>query len=238
MRFSALLVALTTLLCISSCNPSTGDAGKQSAVPAALDTTLPDAAAMKKSREVRVLTREELKGEFGSIDSTNYSELPLYRAYEYGDEDGYHIVLLCEAPYTSHDKDTLHDRLEAIGLMHDHGGHLVKWRIRDLRERSEQEEDIRFWTKYCRFKDLDGDGHVEPIIVYASYAQEEVRRLKILTVYRKQKYAVRAVECELDDCRTLQYDASFRQLPQAIQDSVESVMEHLRQEQGVLLKDG
>lgn len=200
--------------------------------------TLQAASPEKDDRAVRVLDREELESEFGNADSTGYSELPLYRAYTYGDKGGYHIVLLCEAPYNKRDKDTLHDRLEAIGLLHDHGGHVVQWRIRDLRERSEQEEDIHFWTRYCRFGDLDGDGYAEPLIVYGSYANEEVRRLKIIAVYKKKKYAVRAVECVLDDCRTLQYDASFSTLPKAVRDTVESVMERLRQDHGLLLKDG
>lgn len=217
-----------TLLLLCSCTSAPGGHEK---------TTIAGTGKADSDKAVRVMSREDLESEFGSADSTGYSELPTYRAYTYGDKGGYHIVLLCEESYKIQDKDTLHNRLEAIGLLHDHGGHVVQWRIRDLRERSEQEEDIHFWTRYCRFGDLDGDGYAEPLIVYGSYAHEEVRRLKVLTVYKKQKYAVRAVECILDDCRSLQYDESFTTLPKAIQDTVESVLERLRQDQGLLLKD-
>lgn len=192
---------------------------------------------------VRILSKAEVLEGFGDTATNLYTKMPVYRAYAYGDKGGYWNVLLCENQATVKGKDTLNSRIKAICLLQDHGGYLKKWEINDLLENvsstDSPENNIWFSTLYCSFSDMDGDGHADPVIVYmTSTEREEIRRVKIITVYKGQKYVVRAVECVLDYCRKLQYDSSIKTLPDSIQRAVNSLLERLRKEQGLILHNG
>jgi len=97
------------------------------------------------------------------------SDFPIYKAFEYNDKGGVYELLLCENQKTIGKKDTLNTKIQAICTMTDHGGFREKWRINDLLEITEPKEtNIWFWTKYCSMKDFDGDGYIEPVIVYGT----------------------------------------------------------------------
>jgi hypothetical protein len=168
------------------------------------------------------------------------SDFPIYKAYEYQDKGGVYELVLCENQKNISKKDTLNTKIQAICAMNDHGGFLEKWRINDLLEITEPKEtNIWFWTKYCSTKDLDGDGYIEPIIVYGTRNEnDEIRRVKIITVYKNQKYVIRAIECDLDDCRSFKKDQNWNTLPQKIKTFVDQLVIKIRKEQGLLLKDG
>lgn len=182
------------------------------------------------------LTKEQiLERELNGI-----SDFPIYKAFEYSDKGGVYELLLCENQRTISQKDTLNTKIQAICTMNDHGGFLEKWRINDLLEITEPKEtNIWFWTKYCSTKDLDGDGYIEPILVYGTRNEnDEIKRLKIITIYKNKKYVIRAVECDLDYCRSFKKDANWNLLPQKIKISVDKLVEKIRIDQGLLLKDG
>ena len=168
------------------------------------------------------------------------SDFPIYKAYEYEDKGGIYNLVLCENQKSISKKDTLNTKIQAICGMNDHGGFLEKWRINDLLENTDPKEtNIWFWTKYCSTKDIDTDGYVEPIIVYGSRNEDdEIRRVKIITVYKNKKYVIRAVECVLDDCRSFKKDTNWGLLPQKIKTYIDKLVEKIRQDQGILLKDG
>ena len=168
------------------------------------------------------------------------SDFPIYKAFEYSDKAGVYELLLCENQKTVTKKDTLNTKIQAICTMNDHGGFLEKWRINDLLENGESDENnIWFWTKYCSTKDIDGDGYIEPIIVYGTRNEDnEISRLKIITIYKNKKYVIRAVECVFDDCRSFKKDANWNLLPQKIKISVDKLVERIRKDQGLLLKNG
>lgn len=168
------------------------------------------------------------------------SDFPVYRAFEYSDKGGVTNLVLTENQKNISKKDTLNTKIQAICVMNDHGGFLEKWRVNDLLEDYEPKETtIWFWTKYCSTKDLDGDGYVDPVIVYGSKTEYgEIRRVKIITVYKNKKYVIRAIECDLDDCRSFKKDASYNTLPQKIKTYIDQLVVKLRKEQNLLLKDG
>lgn len=168
------------------------------------------------------------------------SDFPIYKAYRYEDKGGIYNLVLCENKKSISKKDTLNTKIQAICGMNDHGGFLEKWRINDLLENTDPKEtNIWFWTKYCSTKDIDTDGYVEPIIVYGSRNEDdEIRRVKIITVYKNKKYVIRAVECVLDDCRSFKKDTNWGLLPQKIKTYIDKLVEKIRQDQGILLKDG
>lgn len=168
------------------------------------------------------------------------SDFPIYRAFEYSDKGGVTNLVLAENQKNISKKDTLNTKIQAICVMNDHGGFLEKWRINDVLEDYEPKETtIWFWTKYCSTKDLDGDGYIDPVIVYGSKTEYgDVRRVKIITVYKNKKYVIRAVECDLDYCRSFKKDASWNSLPQKIKTHIDQLVVKLRKEQNLLLKDG
>lgn len=168
------------------------------------------------------------------------TDFPIYKAYEFSDKGGVYEVVLAENQKKISKKDTLNTKIQAICAVNDHGGFLEKWRINDLLEDYDPKETtIWFWTKYCSFKDLDGDGYIEPIIVYGSKTEYgEIRRVKIITVYKNKKYVIRAVECDLDYCRSFKKDAAWNTLPQKVKSYVDQLVIKLRKEQNLLLKDG
>ncbi|MCC9019193.1 M949_RS01915 family surface polysaccharide biosynthesis protein [Flavobacterium lipolyticum] len=168
------------------------------------------------------------------------SEFPIYKAVECSDKSGVYELLLCENQKTISKKDTLNTKIQAIYTLNDHGGFLEKWRINDLLEDSDPKETtISFWTKYCSTTDLDGDGLIDPVIVYGTRTEyNEIRRVKIITIYQNKKYAIRAVECDLDYCRSFKKDSTWNLLPLKTKTYLNSLVERLRKEQNLLLKDG
>ncbi|MEP6803367.1 MAG: hypothetical protein ABI892_02510 [Flavobacterium sp.] len=182
------------------------------------------------------LTKEEIT----ERELNEVSDFPIYKAFECTDKSGVYNLLLCENRKHISKKDTLNTKIQAICTMADHGGFLEKWRINDLLEDyNPKETNIWFWTKYCSTKDLDGDGYIDPVIVYGTRNEnDEIRRVKIITVYKNKKYAIRAVECDLDICRSFKKEANWNALPQKIKTYVDNLVVKLRKEQDLLLKDG
>ena len=182
------------------------------------------------------LTKSEIK----ERELDQVSDFPIYKAFECSDNAGVYALLLCENQKSISKKDTLNTKIQAIYTMSDHGGFLEKWRINDLLENTEPKEtNIWFWTKYCSTKDLDGDGYIDPVIVYGTRNENnEIRRVKIITVYKNKKYAIRAIECDLDYCRSFKKDKDWNLLPQKIKTYVDSLVAKLRKEQNLILHDG
>lgn len=182
------------------------------------------------------LTKEEIK----QRELDQISDFPIYKAFECSDKAGVYELLLCENRKTISKKDTLNSKIQAICTMSDHGGFLEKWRINDLLEITEPKETtIWFWTKYCSTKDLDGDGYIDPVIVYGTRNEnDEIRRVKIITVYKNKKYAIRAVECVFDECRSFKKDKEWNMLPQKIKTYLDNLVAKLRKEQDLILHDG
>ncbi|OXA98033.1 hypothetical protein B0A75_15300 [Flavobacterium oncorhynchi] len=167
------------------------------------------------------------------------SDFPIYRAFEYKDKGGVYELILAENQKVI-SKDTLNTKIKAICVLNDHGGFLEKWRINDLLEDYDPKEtNIWFWTKYCSTKDLDDDGYIDPVIVYGTRTEyDEIRRVKIITVYNNKKYVIRAVECDLDYCRSFKKDSNWNLLPQKTKTYIDQLVIKIRKEQNLLLKDG
>jgi hypothetical protein len=185
-------------------------------------------------------SRRLTKQEISERELDNVNDFPIYKAFEYQDKGGVYELVLGENHKTISKKDTLNTKIQAVCVMNDHGGFLEKWKINDLLEDYiPKETTIWFWTKYCSTKDFDGDGYIDPIIVYGTRTEyDEIRRVKIITIYKNKKYVIRAVECDLDDCRSFKKDQNWNSLPQKIKTYVDQLVVKLRKEQNLLLKDG
>ncbi|RZJ51976.1 MAG: hypothetical protein EOO44_13225 [Flavobacterium sp.] len=188
----------------------------------------------------KVETYKLTKEQISERELNGISDFPIYKAFEYSDKGGTYELLFCENQKNVSKKDTLNTKIQAICTMTDHGGFRERWQINDLIEVTEPKEtNIWFWTKYCSQKDLDGDGYIDPVVVYGTRNEnQEIRRVKIITIYKDKKYAIRAVECDLDYCRSFKKDSNWNLLPQKIKTYVNQLVEKLRKEQNILLKDG
>lgn len=183
-----------------------------------------------------ILNKEQIK----EREVDGLSDFPIYKAYEYQDKGEVYELVLGENHKTISKKDTLNTKIQAVCVVNDHGGFIEKWRINDLIENTEPKEtSIWFWTKYSSIKDIDGDGYIEPVIVYGTSDEDDyVKRVKIITVYKGTKYVIRAVECDLDYCRSFKKDKNWNLLPQKIKTYIDQLVIKMRKEQNLLLKDG
>lgn len=186
--------------------------------------------------ESHKLTKQEIQ----KRELENTTEFPIYKAFEFQDKNGVSNLVLSENQKNISKNDTLNTKIQASSATIENGTLRIKWKINDLLEDSNPKETtIWFWTKYCSTKDLDGDGYIDPVIVYGSKTEYgDVRRVKIITVNKNKKYVIRAVECDLDYCRSFKKDANWNSLPQKIKTHIDQLVVKLRKEQNLLLKDG
>lgn len=167
--------------------------------------------------------------------------LPVFKGFEYRDRGGMWDMMLLEDGYAQGRDTATNSTIEGVLLLLDHGGYLKKMAFTDVIQ--DDERDIRFWTSYCSFIDLDNDGHVDPIIVYASYrgdsrAEEEAARINIFILHKGRKAGIYAKECALDSCRSIRFDKNYTSLPHAIRQHLSKLMQVMREEKNVLLKNG
>ncbi|WP_341841048.1 M949_RS01915 family surface polysaccharide biosynthesis protein [Chitinophaga caseinilytica] len=183
------------------------------------------------AQEVKIIPRAE-------IDAEYETKFPVFRGFSYVDNSGSWKILLCENQDKITAKDTVNTALQAVCLLEDHGGYLEKWTLNDFIEKEMEESHIWFTTSYCSFRDLDADGRIDPIIVYMTKDGNGIRRVKVFVVYKNEKFAVRAVENEFDNGRSLRYAPGFDKLPAPIRSTVETLLQRMRKDRGLLLKNG
>ncbi len=119
---------------------------------------------------------------------------PIIRVYKYVDRSGKYFCVLTEkldSLFTGEEGkyDTLHLAIRAIDLREDSGKLMKVWEINDHAIRDSKievvEQSMWFWTKYIEFNDFDGDGVIEPIIVYGTHSDSDLAsgRVKCMVIY-------------------------------------------------------
>jgi len=160
-------------------------------------------------------------------------QYPIRRVYNYQDQSGTYYLVLCESIDEIRKDDTLHQKINAVNLKKD-GNSLTKtWELKDFINSNNasdgQELSIWFWTRFCEVKDLDGDGNIDPLVIYGSSIGNgyDDGRIKIILNYKGQKIAVRHQNSTMDEGRYIQVDEAFYALPQAIQSHIRTLMRTL-----------
>jgi hypothetical protein len=168
-------------------------------------------------------------------------EYPAFRGWEYKDPAGLHYLLLMEKYAQTKPKDTITTNIAAVCMsryVKEQQVPTLRWKMKDLLE--DDERSIWFFTRYINPRDIDGDGYVDPLIIYGTSPKEDGsdhRRLKMLLYYRYSKVAIRAVTGTLDVERSVQYDAAFHTLPPSIQSYMKRLLQQISKDQGFILAD-
>jgi hypothetical protein len=186
--------------------------------------------AQKPAVTSKILTSKEIKDVFNDEVLTMLNiTFPIFRVYKYTDKSGEYYCLLTESRnQITSDKDTLNHKIKSVNVKSANGSFTKTWEINDNVVKTENDESsIRFWTKYIDFRDCDGDGLVDPIIIYGTSAANgyDDGRIKFIIYYRGEKIAVRHQNGVLDFERETQVDKAFYDLPQSLQTSVKQKIE-------------
>jgi hypothetical protein len=155
---------------------------------------------------------------------------PIYRVYHYTDKGGEHYFVCTESRNKINGTDTISYQIKGVNVAVSNGKLTKAWELKDFVVTGDQEEvSIWFWTKYCGFEDYDKDGLIEPIIIYGTNTTDgdSDGRIKILTYYKGQKYAIRHQNSTFDEGRETQIDKAFYELPVAVQTAVKQKMESI-----------
>lgn len=188
--------------------------------------------SMNYAQTSRELTKSEIKKI--NFDFKKMS-MPLIKVFEFNDKSGTNNIFLFEDTKMGSNKVSLNSKIIAFCYLKSQGVFLEKWKINDFTE-NEKENNIWFWIEYCQFIDIDGDGFIEPIIIYSTASNNDIyERIKIIIIYKNKKYVIRAQECVLDNCRTFKKDPDFSKLPKSISVHIEKLLTRLRNEQGLIL---
>jgi hypothetical protein len=196
------------------------------------------------AQPARMLSKHETDSIFTGL------EYPVFRGWEYKDRAGLHYLLLMEKYSQVKPKDTITTNISAVcmsrytagptpagpGTIKEQQVPTLRWRMRDALD--DDERSIWFFTRYISPRDIDGDGYVDPLIIYGTSPKEEGsdhRRLKMLLYYRYSKVAIRAVTGTLDLERSTQYDPAFYRLPASIQSYMKQLLQQISKDQDFIL---
>lgn len=226
-------IAFTSILFIGvSCNNTKSDNADttknetpQNTTSTKTENTNSEAPQSEKSRvhkDARILEQNEIEALFSSeVKSKLGIEYPIYKVYEYTDNTGENLIVLTEKPINN----KAVSQIKLLAFERKNGELIQKWELKD--GINNVEKNMNFWTKHCVFKDIDGDGTVEPIIVFGSFGENDIDdgRVKILVYYNNQKYVIRHQNGVLDYDRVTQVDQSFYNLPNSIQSEVKNIIQ-------------
>lgn len=182
----------------------------------------------------RQLSREEISATFTrDLKAKLEIDHSVHKAYEYTDKAGKHLIVMTQNSIDCKVGKDCYDAIKAFCYAHNGGTYDLEWRMRDFilpkGNGASKEYSISFWTEYLKLNDYDGDGFVEPIIVYGTFGlnQRSDGRIKILTYHLGKKRAIRHQNGVYDSDRSTQVDEKYYRLPKKIQTGVRKIMEEI-----------
>jgi len=153
-------------------------------------------------------------------------ELPVFKRYCYTDRSGSYALLLAEKQDLPFTGETLCSVIQATLFKVGSDGALTRqWSIRDFA--GKDDAGINFRSKLFEFADLDGDGLVEPILVYRFFAPTGANSfdsddfsgaIKIIAFHQGRKVVIHAITGDLDGDRSTRANAEFFALPKAVRE--------------------
>ena len=178
--------------------------------------------------QTKQLSTEEVSAIYTKEKRVNLDiDYPIFRVYEYSDKEGKHHLVLAEKINQKSAADPA--AIQGFHFLIKDGKHTLVWKMQDakLKENEVSEEfGMWFWTKYFDIKDIDGDGLVDPILIYGTKGNNgfDDGRIKILIYYKGKKIGIRHQNSTLDGERNTKVDGTFYQLDAKIQKHVHDIM--------------
>jgi hypothetical protein len=152
-------------------------------------------------------------------------EFPVFKRYCYTDKSGSYALLLGEKQDLPFPEEQLSSAIQAVLYRVGSDNALTKqWAIRDFA--GEHAAGINFRTKLFEFTDIDGDGLVDPVLVYRFFEPEDgehintddfAGRIKIVAFHLGKKVTIHAITGQLDDERKTTANSNYFALPKAVQ---------------------
>lgn len=186
--------------------------------------------------ESKQLSKSEINAVFSQeVKNKHNITFDTYRAYSYDDVKGNHLVLMTHhitkktnTAFIKENTTRYHDSIKAY-FFHKRGSQLKLERtVTDfIKENTYSDEySISFWTKFFSLDDYDGNGTIDPILIYGTYGSNGTidGRIKIIILQNGEKTVIRHQNGILDGERVTQIDASFYDLPLGIQEQVVKLM--------------
>jgi len=153
-------------------------------------------------------------------------ELPVFKRYCYSDKAGSHVLLLGEKQDLPFPEEKLSSAIQAalykVGA--DGGSLTPEWSIRDFA--GKEEAGLNFRSKLIELADIDGDGLVDPVLVYRFFEPDGadrivnddfVGRIKIVAFHQGRKATIHAITGNLDGDRKTTANANYFALPKPVQ---------------------
>jgi hypothetical protein len=151
-------------------------------------------------------------------------ELPVFKRYCYTDKSGSYALLLSEKQDLPFTKETLSSAIQATLFKVGGDNALTRqWSIRDFA--GKDDAGINFRSKLSEFADLDGDGLIDPILVYRFFAPSDKDNfdsddfsgaIKIVAFHQGRKVVIHAITGDLDGDRSTRANADFFALPKPV----------------------
>jgi hypothetical protein len=178
------------------------------------------AASILSGAEIKAFLNDSAKKEFKLV-------FPIAQVYKYTDKSGTFLCVLMESydsiGLTDGKTDTFSRNIKAVDLRLE-GSTLTKvWELNDHIIRSaENEYAIWFWKTYISFEDYDGDGLIDPFLVYGTWGDDgyENGRVKFIIYLKGKKFAMRHQSSTFDEVRSTEFDAGYDALPKKLLDAI------------------
>jgi hypothetical protein len=154
----------------------------------------------------------------------------LFRCYLCEDASGISLLVLTEHQYDTFEStgDPKIDTIEGFKFTLSGEDWKLEWKIRDFIIRNEEsmEVSIWFWTKYMEPIDIDGNGFIDPYLVYGTWAPNNFSdgRIKILVFKDGKKRGIRHQNSPMDFGRNTTIDEAYYDLPTSIRLRIETLM--------------
>ncbi|WP_332878377.1 hypothetical protein [Massilia sp. S19_KUP03_FR1] len=150
--------------------------------------------------------------------------LPVFDHFCYRDSSGDYVVYLTESRDRSYDGEALSSKIGAY-LFKINAGPTLMARGTVSDGAPEGMAGMQWWPKLTELSDIDGDGLVDPVLVYRFYAKDSGKMLsdpyegglKMIVFHRHAKAAIRAITGNLDLQRSTTASAPYFKLPPVLQ---------------------
>jgi hypothetical protein len=180
------------------------------------------AVSVLSAAEIKVILTDSAKREFKL-------SFPISQVYKYTDKSGTYFCVLMESNdsigLTEGKTDTFSRNIRAVDLRLAGNTFTKVWELNDHVVKSDEHEyAIWFWKNYCSFEDYDGDGLIDPFLVYGTWGDDgyENGRVKFIVYVKGKKYAMRHQSSTFDEVRSTEFDVGFDSISKNLRNEMDA----------------